>query len=903
MKKFFDDVKVSGNLCVVGEISSPNDIFVSDIRVATEFDVNSLRNELDSKISSEVELLNSTISTKEEELKTSIQEGDSKLQENIDALRKETLEGDGSLLSQLNEFKGETAVNIQSITDSISLHASFCDEKFAELYQKDSLLETSIESNSQSISDLNKDLKAHKDDKSNPHEVTLSQLISNGAYAEIKAGEEGDFNTVEIRARDLNRSGNDYVVRISPEEASISSGEAKLLFSDASISFSVPVSGVDAVNGEDFVTKKQLDSSCEELETLIKDKISEQTHFDFDVVSKLPEEGIKGVIYLVLRGGDEENNVHEEYIWNDKEKLFEKIGDTKIDLTPYALNSSLEVEVARAIAAESEESSRAKTAEAMLASEISNVESEYKKADTALESKIEAAYKLADEVISGRLQVVEKHMTDYEAKVGVTESKISSLESSVASSSSEISNNSSKIIGLESSFASINSEITSLKTEDAALSGKIDVNGEKIIALESSVSEQSTEIGILKSSSASISESIALINSEYKTADAAIIAQVEAISVNAEENKVKYEELVKEVSSAKESIYSVSTKSEQLGVDVESLKSANETITETISSNTERVAVLEEKVKTLESVDTDLISRVSTVEGVVASCPTNKDVDDKILASTTSILQTVSENYVSNSLLDQTVNNSVNSVISGIDFVSEEKLLEEKQQVLSEISSSYVTKDAFSEESSKVLESTTLMLARIDIIESDLPSRATIESLSIVQQASEANTSEIDGIKSRVETLESKEDLKPLIEANTVAINAHTTSINAHTTSINANTTSISGLVTRVEALEAKHADDEEGGEDIPAPDIPTVKENEKFLFTATEGNEESLTFTCNYTVQHSSGMVMVQVFKVVSEGLFKTIVCDITVNTVASQVTVTLNDVTGTEQFAILVV
>lgn len=865
MKKFFDDVKVSGNLCVVGEISSSNDIFVSGIRVATEFDVNSLRNELDSKIFGEVELLNTTISTKEEELKNTIQSGDSKLQENIDTLRRETLEGDGSLLSQLEEFKGETAVNIQSITDSISLHSSFCDEKFAELDHKDSLLDTSINANSQSISDLNRDLKAHKDDQSNPHEVTLSQLISKGAYAEIQAGEEGAFDTVEVRARDLNRNGNDYVLRISPEEASISSGLAKLLFSDASISFSVPVSGVDAVNSNELVTKRQLDSSCEELEALINNKISAQTHFDFDVVSKLPEEGVKGIIYLVLRGGDEENNVHEEYIWNDKEKLFEKIGDTKIDLTPYALNSSLEAEVSRAIAAETEECNRAKAAEVVLASEISKVDSDYKNADIALETKIESAYKLADEVLSGRLQVVEKHMSDYEAKVGVAESKISTLESSIASSSSEISNNSSKIV-----------------------------------ALESTVSEQEIEIDALKSSSVSISDSISLINSEYKAADAAILAQIETVSIKSEENKTKNESLAQEVSTIKESISSISTKEEQLSVDVESLKSANETVTITISSNTERVAVLEEKAKTLASTDASLDTRLTTVEEKIVNCPTSKDVDDKVLASSTSVLQRVSENYVSNSLLDQTVNNSVNNVISGIDFISEEELLEEKQNILSEVSSTYLTKDAFSEESSKISESTASITERIDAIEADLPGKATIDSLNALQQASEANTGEIDTIKGRIDLLEAKEDLKPLIEANTTAINAHTASINAHTTSIGANTTSITGLTSRIEALEAKHADD--GEDEPPQADIPTVVEDEMFSFVATEGDEASLTFTCKYTVQHKYNMVMVQVFKFISEGIYKVVTCDITVDTTASQITINLNDVTGTETFAVLV-
>ena len=67
------------------------------------------------------------------------------------------------------------------------------------------------------------------------------------------------------------------------------------------------------------------------------DAVGAITGFDFQIVDALPEQGTKGVIYLVAATDDanvnDATNEYDEYLWiNDK---FEHIGSTKMDLTGY----------------------------------------------------------------------------------------------------------------------------------------------------------------------------------------------------------------------------------------------------------------------------------------------------------------------------------------------------------------------------------------------------------------------------------------------------------------------------------------------------------------------------------------------------------------------------------------
>jgi hypothetical protein len=81
--------------------------------------------------------------------------------------------------------------------------------------------------------------------------------------------------------------------------------------------------------------------------TSAKDYVDEAvgaiTGFDFQIVDALPDEGVKGVIYLVAAeegdNVDADDNVYSEYLWikasEDDAGSFELIGSTKMDLTGY----------------------------------------------------------------------------------------------------------------------------------------------------------------------------------------------------------------------------------------------------------------------------------------------------------------------------------------------------------------------------------------------------------------------------------------------------------------------------------------------------------------------------------------------------------------------------------------
>lgn len=133
----------------------------------------------------------------------------------------------------------------------------------------------------------------------------------------------------------------------------------------------------------------------------VTDAVKDITSFEFEIVTKLPETGTKGVIYL-LKHSEAGVDMYEEYIWVNNR--FEKIGDTRIDLSNYYTKAEVDglidgvealvaAEETRATGAESDldtaikaEASRADTAEK---ANKALIEAEASRADTA-EKKIAA---------------------------------------------------------------------------------------------------------------------------------------------------------------------------------------------------------------------------------------------------------------------------------------------------------------------------------------------------------------------------------------------------------------------------------------------------------------------------------------------------------------------------------
>lgn len=103
--------------------------------------------------------------------------------------------------------------------------------------------------------------------------------------------------------------------------------------------------------GGEAITETQVDSK-------IRAAVDKITSFEYKVVSELPPEsdGVKGTIYLLRHGGNDNTNSFDEYILVDTytgadgvvySAHYEKIGTTDIDLTPYAKKTEIPTKVSQ----------------------------------------------------------------------------------------------------------------------------------------------------------------------------------------------------------------------------------------------------------------------------------------------------------------------------------------------------------------------------------------------------------------------------------------------------------------------------------------------------------------------------------------------------------------------------
>ena len=100
--------------------------------------------------------------------------------------------------------------------------------------------------------------------------------------------------------------------------------------------------------GGEAITETQVDSK-------IRAAVDKITSFEYKVVSELPPEsdGVKGTIYLLRHGGNDNTKSFDEYILVDTyisggityNAHYEKIGTTDIDLTPYAKKTEIPTKV------------------------------------------------------------------------------------------------------------------------------------------------------------------------------------------------------------------------------------------------------------------------------------------------------------------------------------------------------------------------------------------------------------------------------------------------------------------------------------------------------------------------------------------------------------------------------
>lgn len=92
---------------------------------------------------------------------------------------------------------------------------------------------------------------------------------------------------------------------------------------------SIPTKTSDLTNDSTFQTETEVSSA-------ITSAIAGVTQFDYQIVSELPAEGVKGVIYLVANSGAGQN-VYDEYIWIVVEGTgrYELFGTKELEVTEY----------------------------------------------------------------------------------------------------------------------------------------------------------------------------------------------------------------------------------------------------------------------------------------------------------------------------------------------------------------------------------------------------------------------------------------------------------------------------------------------------------------------------------------------------------------------------------------
>ena len=128
------------------------------------------------------------------------------------------------------------------------------------------------------------------------------------------------------------------------------------------------------------------------------------TSFEYKVVSELPPEsdGVKGTIYLLRHGGNDNTNSFDEYILVDTYSSggitynahYEKIGTTDIDLTPYAKKTEIPTKVSQ-LTNDSDFETKAN-----VGSRITGAINSLDKADTAVEGKYVSAVSETNGVIT-----------------------------------------------------------------------------------------------------------------------------------------------------------------------------------------------------------------------------------------------------------------------------------------------------------------------------------------------------------------------------------------------------------------------------------------------------------------------------------------------------------------------
>ena len=199
----------------------------------------------------------------------------------------------------------------------------------------------------------------------------------------------------------------------------------KLNQTDGKISASGAVAGdvikskIDALVDQNYLATQRFVTDN------VASAVGKITSFEYKVVSELPPEsdGVKGTIYLLRHGGNDNTNSFDEYILVDTYSSggitynahYEKIGTTDIDLTPYAKKTEIPTKVSQ-LTNDSDFETKAN-----VGSRITGAINSLDYSDTAEEGKYVSAVSETDGVIS----VVRANFAD--AIPAITETQIDNI--------------------------------------------------------------------------------------------------------------------------------------------------------------------------------------------------------------------------------------------------------------------------------------------------------------------------------------------------------------------------------------------------------------------------------------------------------------------------------------------
>jgi hypothetical protein len=161
------------------------------------------------------------------------------------------------------------------------------------------------------------------------------QLPSNGPVAMAIGNGSSSSNRSNALTLEWDgnlRLGKDVYVNATPGGAAGS----KLATEDSPAFTGTPTAPTASTN--DNSTKI---ASTAFVKNAIAAALDGRVELDFQFLEELPQTGVKGIFYFIPKDDPETSDLWDEYVWNEDDEVFERIGSASIDLTGYYNTTNL----------------------------------------------------------------------------------------------------------------------------------------------------------------------------------------------------------------------------------------------------------------------------------------------------------------------------------------------------------------------------------------------------------------------------------------------------------------------------------------------------------------------------------------------------------------------------------